>query len=475
MSFYTRVISSGWGIRIDAMHWYAYLCLLVWAGFSARAFDTTAWLNFSVVLYLLCASISLRTAFGGRANLVSLYKARVLLLIFCLVLLILFLQTVLPISTFLHDLLLLDEHNAPPPWFSARSTWSVVPAETRWLLLSELMMFAVLVVSIVLIDSRRRTKQLLFILMLMGLVHASAGIVAKYAGFYLVDKAHLDGHFSAARGWFINRNHFGAFVSLSLAGALALQLKSIGEHQHLRFTRMLVSQILSFRMLYLTALLVSLMAIVLSQSRGAFLALLTAALICLPMLGKKVLPASYQRRILAIGSIFTLLLLVYFGQDLLDRFTSDTISIGERSVQWSVTWSAIKEELLLGYGGNSYATVFQTVREYSDVRQLVYDQSHNDYLHIWLEQGLLGLILWLMIIVVTLRQALHACWHTRSLLVRSTSLASIVVIVAALLQSFVDFNLQIINIRYYFFVIMALVFSISSINHRKGALNEKRT
>jgi hypothetical protein len=44
-----------------------------------------------------------------------------------------------------------------------------------------------------------------------------------------------------------------------------------------------------------------------------------------------------------------------------------------------------------------------------------------------------------------------------------------VVLFAALLQSGVDFNLQILNIRCYFFVIMSLAFSVPCIGPRKGS------
>jgi len=160
--------------------------------------------------------------------------------------------------------------------------------------------------------------------------------------------------------------------------------------------------------------------------------------------------------------------MLYFGKDLLLRFSTDAL-LGERLSQWTLTWQAIEQAWLLGYGGNSYADVFQIFRGDQDFRQVVFNQAHNDYLHIWLEQGLVGLALWLGLLSIALRAAFRGFTNSASQLSRAVLISVAVVLIAALAQSAVDFNLQILNIRVYFFVIMSLVFSVPAIRHKKGA------
>ena len=114
--------------------------------------------------------------------------------------------------------------------------------------------------------------------------------------------------------------------------------------------------------------------------------------------------------------------------------------------------------------------MFQVFREHGDFRQVLFNQAHNDYLHIWLEQGIVGLGLWLALMTVVLRQAFKTFSHSVSTLVAGAALAGSIVILAALLQSLVDFNLHIINIRLYFFVIMACMFAIPEIRHHRTRL-----
>ena len=182
-------------------------------------------------------------------------------------LLLLLLQMTLPINS---DVALLSgpsSSSIAPQWFAPAGLWSIVPEKTRWLFNSELLIFSTFVLSIALVCSRRRLKQLLTVILIVGVTHSLVGVFAKYGGLTLVDIMQLDGHFTAARGWFINRNHFAAFVSLCLVSALAWQVKSLMSAKGARPVAMVLAQVMSYRIAYLFALTVGIVAIVLSQSR----------------------------------------------------------------------------------------------------------------------------------------------------------------------------------------------------------------
>jgi len=457
---------------LDALIWYAYLVLLFAVSFVNNYYSSQVWLLVSACAYTLCGLCVLSAINGGRCNWYGLGQAKFALMILVAILVLLILQTYIPVEKHT-EVLLFDNslyNGVQPSWFNSDGLWSVVPRKTRWLFNSEALIFTIFALSIALLVSRRRLRQLLLVMLLVGFFHSLVGIGAKYSGLALVDLQQLDGHFSAARAWFINRNHYAAFVSLCLLGPLAFQMKILITQSKASFLSIAADQITSYRLIYPLALGLGMVALVLSQSRAGFLAFLSMLALTVFYFGRNGFALGLgfnRRRLLAPVAVAAIVVIAYFGSELALRFSSDAL-LGERIAQWSITWEAIKHAWLLGYGGNSYADVFQVFRGYEDFRQVLFNQSHNDYLHIWLEQGLLGLMLWLGFLVVLLRAAHQGIVNTTSSLVSATLICTIIVILAALLQSAVDFNLQILNIRYYFFVIISLAYSVPAIRQRKG-------
>ena len=119
---------------------------------------------------------------------------------------------------------------------------------------------------------------------------------------------------------------------------------------------------------------------------------------------------------------------------------------------------------------SSYADIFQMSRGYNDLRDVLYDQAHNDYLHIWLEQGLVGLSLWMAFLVFSIYTAVLGLANSSSTLINAIVISGVIVVFAALLQSLVGFNLHIINIRFYFFAIIALIIAAPRVSQRKSKI-----
>jgi len=284
-----------------------------------------------------------------------------------------------------------------PAWFSPDSYLSITPAKTRWLFNSELMIFTIFCLSISLLRTRRRLKQLLWLILAVGLIHSIIAISAKYSATFLVDIKQLDGHFNSARGWFINRNHFASFIVLSLVGALSYQIRISLNNSSLNFLQWVKKQLANVNIFLLGSIFISVIAVLLSQSRAAFLGFLLS-FVLVTFIAKKINIANFSllsRRSVALVCVVVALSLVYFGSDVIDRFSSDSL-LGERIKQWNITIVAVKHSPVFGFGGNSYADVFQIIRPYQEFRQVLYNQAHNDYLHILLEQGILGLSFWLL-------------------------------------------------------------------------------
>lgn len=453
---------------IDRTIWYLFLALLVFVSFVQTNYGSGDWYLISCVCYCLCAVVFLRMtqANAKQYNIKALISAKTSLLIFSLMLVYLLLQMFIPYESSLYDRVFQPGATPIPDWFNPIRVLSVTPALTYDLFWSELTMFSAFFLGIVLISSRRRLKQVIFVIFIVGLIHALVGVFAKFSSILLVDAAQVDGHFSVARGWFINRNHYAAFIGLTLVSALSYQLKWVIAYRGNNYLFFLSSQLLSIRVSVIIAIVLSFLALSLSQSRAGFFAVFIAMFGVLAITGGQS-KAFGKRRWIFLGLFTTAILIVYYsGSELMTRLHSNELMLGERLPQWSLTWALIQQEWLFGYGGNSYATVFQSTRGDAELREVIYAQAHNDYLHILLEQGLIGALLWLGLISAIFKHAWAVYFKASSSLVSGVILSAMVVISAALLQSIVGFNLQILSIRFYFFIIIALTFAAPKIHNR---------
>ena len=434
-------------------------------------------MQFASIYYLFCGLYLLSLALGCRYNQRGLKRAVPALIVLGCGLLWLLLQLVLPFQAHLPESIF-DLSDASD-WYQPSGSLTIVPARTRWLIAANLFALSWLLLSIAIVRNRRRIKQLLIALIVIGAIHGLVGIFAKYAGVYLVDKEQLDGHWTAARGWFVNRNHFAAFILLTLSGPVTFliksQLSAATRHPNPTVFSKLSNLIFGPYLFLVLATGLGLAAMVLSQSRGGLISL-AGSIVMLSLISfwasKSQHELQHQFRNLAAKSLFLFLavsvvFIAWFGQDLGQRLASDAFGYGERGVQWEITLRSIMLNPWVGYGGGSYASVFQIFRESEDLRQVVFDQSHNDYLHIWLEQGLIGLVLWLGFLFAIARQSATSLLTARSKLVAALIISCSLLVVAALIQSMVDFNLQIVSIRVYFFVLVALLFAAPAVHRHR--------
>jgi len=454
---------------VESLFWYIYILFFIACSFITHRIDDQYWLYFSSAFFAYTGVLAAFIFIGGRYNRHALQQAK--WVIFCILgfIVLLLLQATIPME---YRFASKPWASDAPNWFAPDTVISVVPEKTAWLILSNILVFCGFLVSLMLIDSRSRVKQLLFGVILAGSIHAIVGIYAYFTEIHLVDVKQLDGHFRTARGWFVNRNHFAALLSLSLVGSLTYLIKAALMSAKRKRKKPSFDVII-----YAVLFCLCVMAIILSQSRAGLACLVLALLVVIIIVRRIGVGLSINGKLI-IGIVLAIACFsAYYGQTLLSRFATELLSLGERGTQWEITWQAIKQAPIVGYGGGSYGTVFQVYRENVDLRDVIYNQSHSEYLHIWLEQGVVGLVLWLLILWFTFKQAIRIIKRSKSTLISATAIASATVLTAALMQAAVDFNLQILNIRWYFFVIIALLFSLSGISQsqarRPGKGNRK--
>jgi O-antigen ligase len=86
--------------------------------------------------------------------------------------------------------------------------------------------------------------------------------------------------------------------------------------------------------------------------------------------------------------------------------SKEITSIGVRVIFAKNTWELIQQKPLLGYGTSSFKRVYaaHVANKYQDWRNGSTSDPHNQYLFVWLENGLVGLLLFLAYIYTAIKQ-----------------------------------------------------------------------
>ncbi len=214
-------------------------------------------------------------------------------------------------------------------------------------------------------------------------------------------------------------------------------------------------------------------------SRGAWLGLLVSLvflgfILPLPKL-KLSIPAKW------VTPLLTLLLLIFvllvsclvihtqqFQQELLR-------GVPARIINWKTTLLMIRAHPVLGSGiGNLYFVLprylLPQFHEILPMQRIA--ESHNDYLHIWAETGLFGLLAFLWLIVAYFRRGFQRL-KSETGYQRALMAAFMAAILATLIQSFFSFNLHRPVSNLMFWTILALTIvgqeKVSLLSRRKSS------
>ena len=150
-----------------------------------------------------------------------------------------------------------------------------------------------------------------------------------------------------------------------------------------------------------------------SPSRSGYIALPVAAVFAFVNL------YGYKKTPHVVGVVATILVLMILTSSTLQQRiklgwdektnyqTSENVtSIGIRVIFAQNTWELIQQKPLLGYGTSSFKSVYSphAATKYQDWRGDPATDPHNQYLFVWLENGLFGLLIFLTYIYTAIRQ-----------------------------------------------------------------------
>lgn len=136
----------------------------------------------------------------------------------------------------------------------------------------------------------------------------------------------------------------------------------------------------------------SLLAIVLSFSRGAILGII-ASVIFFGFFSR------YKKWIwlILVLCILITLAIPQFRSVIINVATFNDVSTDVRMVMWEGTWNLLKDRPLLGAGLAGFPTVYDQYRLIKHTELLLY--PHNIVFNFWVELGLAGLVIFLWIII----------------------------------------------------------------------------
>jgi exopolysaccharide production protein ExoQ len=253
------------------------------------------------------------------------------------------------------------------------AAWSTAPRNTLAASLSLLL----LTVAGIYIGSTLLAAQQMQVIMVTGAVAAIASLLL--AGLFPSEGMDATGHFGAIKGIFTHKNSCGFFMAL-------LSTPAFFVRRTMRVNRMLV-----WGYGGLCALLV-----LLSQSRTAWIDM---ACIGLAAAGLPMLRAFRPRDGVILAGVAAMAALlagyaVYVNLDTILAVMGKDPTFSGRALIWQAVFAAILKRPLLGYG---YLAFFSSLSAGAGslvlTTHFVVNHPHNGYLAVWLNLGLVGLVL----------------------------------------------------------------------------------
>jgi O-antigen ligase len=456
----------------DKRLFYAFCVLLVWLPLPLAS--EPPWAMSVMVIWTSLIFICWCWLFFRNKSVVtsSCHAARFVLLVFSLWLIYIALQLI-PLSA---EILTTFSPFSMAHWSSidfdtVDASISVDPKITRlWLILS-VTYFLIFFLTLVLVSNRRRLKTLAYTLVCSGLFQAVYGALMTLSnweyGFFIQKTKYI----GVATGTFFNRNHLAGYLEMTIAIGIGLLIASLDadtaatmKKKILIFFRLLLSAKARLRL----SLVMMVIALVLTHSRMGNTAFFVSLFItgAIGLVFSKNATRSVVILLVSLVIIDILIVGQWFGFEKVKQRLEQTSEMSENRdevykyglVQW-------QDYRLTGSGLGSFYAVFP---QYRGVDVYGFNkETHNDYLQFATETGVIGMILLGLITLISFFAAILAHYRRRDPLMRGISFASIMGIIAILIHSWVDFNLQMPANAVTFVVLLGLAWISLCLGSRK--------
>ncbi len=238
---------------------------------------------------------------------------------------------------------------------------------------------------------------------------------------------------------FIHPNDFGVYLLVVTIILISfLFSKSYGSKGKLMFSG---------------ALMFSAISLFLTRSRGSWISFAASLLTLGSLKSKKVLA------LLLVLLMVVFMILPYSVQErIFDLTDLKSGTSWERVMLWKGTIEMIKVHPFLGFGVNTYSRNFPKYKpaEYPDVRY-----SHNCYLHMASEIGIVGALIFLIFLVTVLIYSLKGIFRLRPSRRKDLAVGLFSGLVGFALNCMVDTHLYSVNLAVLFYLLLGFCFALT--------------
>jgi len=437
------------------------LILIVWLPLPYGSNNAWAWALMEVWIFSL-ALFWLWQHLRGKAQLSPVFYKAIPILVIWIVWLIYVTFQIIPLPYFLVDLLSPQAAEVYAFTNPSLMTLSVDPYSTGVGLLKSLSYVLLFTLTLLMVNNRTRLLWVAYVLVFSGVFQAvyatlmtSSGL--EYGGFFHEKIYNRE----LATGTFINRNHLAGYLEMCLSVGIGLLIAQLGQGAQdtswrERFVGVL-AWILSPKMLLRLSLVFMVIALVMTRSRmgntAFFASMMIAGAIALSLSRH----ANRATVILLVSLIVIDIFIVgsWFGlQEVKKRLVETNMTTEARDEVIVDILPYWQDYFLTGSGLGSFYTTFP--RYQSPEVEGYYDHAHNDYLEVATETGIIGLLLLAIAVLLTIAVVLDTQYRRHSPLNRGIAFGATMAIMALLIHSTVDFNLQIPANGATFMLILAL-------------------
>ncbi|MBS1209293.1 MAG: O-antigen ligase protein [Proteobacteria bacterium] len=341
---------------------------------------------------------------------------------------------------------------------------SVDAFNTQQYLLATLVHLAGFALTLLLARGERGVQVLAGVFVASGVLQALIAILlyasqAEYTFLFM--------HFeqgARASGTFANWDHLAGYMEMCLSIGIGLMLARMSSGSEREVTRRqklvaLLHFMMSRKMLLRLMLVIMVIALVLTHSRmgnaAFFISLLLVS--CIGMARNKRLRKSAFWLVLSLVVVDVVVVGQWIGLDrVMQRLQGTELTqtqvvqlvpgapreetLEERIRPARQSLAMVAERPWLGFGGASFYTAFPRFKSLE--LPWYYDHTHNDYVELAADTGLLGLGLLAGVVLLTIRRVVRLWGEQQSRVNRGIAFGGAMAICCLLLHSAVDFNLQ---------------------------------
>ena len=399
------------------------------------------------------------------ANFIGPQSAIVMVLLFLFLLLILFqmlpfpseiLKTISPKTYELRYALSFEPS-------ASRFPLSFVPFLTqieffKWLTLIGLFFF--LLNSNLLNPKHRIMRQLIVVIMLVGIFESLYGMFEFFSGHRHILHLDMEGGVSSVTGTFINRNYFAGYLLMVIPLCMGF-LFSQESFRRIRFVnlRHWLTSLEGKTLLIAFGIVLMILALIFTASRMGILSLLLSfSLISLFFREQRKERRFSKPTVLILG--LALLWAIWIGLDaVISRFFNISESLEDRWKIWVNTFQILKDFPLFGSGLGTFAQVFPMYRSFH-IRGF-FSHAENDLLQLASEVGLIGIgLLFILFFLIFFRGLFTIHSISRRDPERYIAIGSLVGVLALIFHSLVERNIQVPANAFLFTFIWALIIRI---------------